>query len=148
MLAVVASPLAFSPQAPGSVPLTCASRTTSPACALQSDVNRRAALVGAGLTALASLPSFAVADEADDAIYQIAEKTRLKNEAAKEAEKARLATRRDKSRDNEGADIIVKAALGGSFFFSLPFFYKNLARLGLKFSSVVNKNIKEEDYKR
>ena len=52
MLAVVASPLAFSPQAPGSVPLTRASRTTSPACVLQSDMNRRAALVGAGLTAL------------------------------------------------------------------------------------------------
>jgi hypothetical protein len=96
----------------------------------------------------ASLPSFAVADEQDDAIYKIAEKTRLKNEAAKEAEKARLQGRRDKSRDNEGADVIVKAALAGSFFFSLPFFYKNLARLGLKFTSVVNKNIKEEDFKR
>jgi hypothetical protein len=96
----------------------------------------------------ASLPSFASADEADDAIYQIAEKTRLKNEAAKKKEMEKLSKRRDNSKDNEGADLIVKGAIGASFFLSLPFFYKNLARLGLKFSSVVNKNIKEEDFKR
>jgi hypothetical protein len=55
MLAVVATPLGFSTQAPGSVPLARASRTSSPSCVLQSDMNRRAALVGAGLTALVSV---------------------------------------------------------------------------------------------
>ena len=87
----------------------------------------------------------------DDAIYKIAEKTRLANEKAKAEERervAKMAGRAQEKKDNEGAAIVVNLALAGSFFFSLPFFYKNLARLGLKFSSVVNKNIDESQYKR
>jgi hypothetical protein len=33
--------------------------------------------------------------------------------------------------------VLVKGAVGASFFLSLPFFYKNLMRLGLRWSSVV-----------
>ena len=77
-----------------------------------------------------------------------------KNEAAKEAQMKKVQKTQKKAADgvfeaeNAGADLLVKGAIGGSFFFSLPFFYKNLARLGLKFSSVVNKDIDESQYKR
>ena len=74
-----------------------------------------------------------------------------KNEEANAKKAAEVAARAKKlqgKKENEGADLIVKGGIAASFFLSLPFFYKNLARLGLKFSSVVNKNIKEEDYRR
>ena len=51
-------------------------------------------------------------------------------------------------RANQAAPLIVGTVGAGAFVFSLPFFYKNLARLGLKFASVVNKDIKEEQFKR
>ena len=81
---------------------------------------------------------------------RIAAKAAAKNQADKDAKAAKVAKKASKNfeKENEGADLLVKGALGGSFFLSLPFFYKNLARLGLKFSSVVNKDIKESDYKR
>ena len=62
--------------------------------------------------------------------------------------KVQKTQKKDFEKENAGADLLVKGAIGGSFFFSLPFFYKNLARLGLKFSSVVNKDIDESQYKR
>jgi hypothetical protein len=188
MLSVVAtSSMGFAPQgAPGSMPLSRA-RVSSPAMLQSSEVNRRAALLGAGFTALvrhricgwrfrpsirvlferwrdvsiwthgrplflaqAALPNFAGAEE-DDAIYKIAEKTRLANEKAKQEEAERIknmSARAQGKKENDGAGIVVNIALAGSFFFSLPFFYKNLARLGLKFRSVVDSSIDESQYKR
>lgn len=83
-------------------------------------------------------------------MLRIAAKTEEKNRLAKEAQAAKVAKskKRVDEAENSGADLLVKGAIGASFFLALPFFYKNLARLGLKFSSVVNKNIKESDYKR
>lgn len=59
-----------------------------------------------------------------------------------------MSARAQGKKENDGAGIIVNIALAGSFFFSLPFFYKNLARLGLKFRSVVDSSIDESQYKR
>ena len=47
---------------------------------------------------------------------------------------------------NALAPVLVGLVGGGSIVFSLPFFYKNLMRLGLRWASVVNKDIKQEDF--
>ena len=153
MLASIVLTTAFSPQAPLSAHQAVAMpRMASAPVSMNLVESRRAALVkGVSLAALVSMPMIAVADENEDAVMAIARKTMEKNEAAKAKQAAAVAAKAAKmqgksGRENEGADLLVKGGVAASFFLSLPFFYKNLARLGLKFSSVVNKNIKEEDY--
>ena len=144
---------AFAPQAPLSAHTVASARVSGmPTMSLQES-RRAAVLSGVSLAALATMPRVALADENEDVVAAIAARTMQKNEIEKQKKAAEVAKRaaklqKDGARENEGADLLVKGGIAASFFLSLPFFYKNLARLGLKFSSVVNKNIKEEDFRR
>ena len=139
MLASIVLTTAFSPQAPLSAHQAVAMpRMASAPVSMNLMDSRRAALVkGASLAALVSMPMIAVADENEDAVMAIARKTMEKNEAEKAKKAAAVAKKAAKmqgkssDRENEGSDVLVKGGLAASFFLSLPFFYKNLARLGL-----------------
>lgn len=131
--------------APGSPSLT-ALRTSQP----EMSMGRRAA-IGTSMASMvattAVLPAFA--DSTEDAMAAIAAKNKAKLVADKAAMKEKFVKEGD---DSEKANAIAPFLVGGvgaaSLVFSFPFFYKNVARLGLKFASVVNKDIKESDYKR
>lgn len=85
----------------------------------------------------------------DDALAAIAARANKANEEEKRRkaeEYARAVERGDSEKANALAPVLVGLVGGGSVVFSLPFFYKNLMRLGLRWASVVNKNIKQEDF--
>jgi len=115
----------------------------------EAGMSRRAALASTAFaaTAVSLAPLAAIADANEDAVAAIAAKNKRKLEEAKAAERAKIAVSMNKAeKENEGADVLVKGVAAGSFFFSLPFFYKNLARLGLRWSSVVRKDIDPSKY--
>ena len=72
---------------------------------------------------------------------------KLEEERAAKAKKVKT-SQAAVDKQNSFAPVLVGSIGAASFIFSLPFFYKNLARLFLRFASVVNKDIKESDYKK
>jgi len=110
---------------------------------------RRATLAAGAvsLAGLAALPRSALADDNDDAMAKIAAKAMEKNEAVKQKAKAKVA--KDMAagkveKENAGSNVLIAAVGAGSVLFSLPFFYKSVARLALKTSAI----IKGEEYER
>lgn len=129
-------------------------------------MNRRSAVLSAAAAA-AALPLMARAEiyqggtslgmksdkdylaGSDDALAAIAARANKANEEEKRRkaeEYARAVERGDSEKANALAPVLVGLVGGGSIVFSLPFFYKNLMRLGLRWASVVNKDIKQEDF--
>mmetsp|Transcript_19418 Transcript_19418/g.49638 ORF Transcript_19418/g.49638 Transcript_19418/m.49638 type:complete len:167 (-) Transcript_19418:337-837(-) len=162
-LVAVGTAVAFSPQAPA---LSVGHRAAvSPTMRLDAHLDRRSAVLGiAGLAAASPLTAHAEIFQGgtsiglddgkdynagtEDALAKIAaaNKAKLQEEKAKKA--AEFAKGAGAEEENKAAPYIVGGVGAASLVFTLPFFYKNLARLGLKFASVVNKDIKEDDFKR
>jgi len=158
------SALSFCPQTPA---LSAAGRASTPMMALDSTLGRRSAILSAA--AAAALPLAARAEifqggtslgrddlfdkdysaGTEDALAKIA----AKNAKALEEEKKKKLAEYSKAGDkDEKANALAPLIVGGfglaSVVLSLPFFYKNLARLYLRFASVVDKSITEDQYKK
>merc|ERR1719231_1624064 len=144
MLALLVSASAFTaPLAP--MPAAGCMRAATPCASLSS---RRAALAGASFAALAAVaPLKAGAESSEDAIARIAAKNKAALDAEREAKKVKLEANRCKvEKENAGSTVIVGAIGAASLVFSFPFFYKNLARLFLRYRSVVDKSIDASQY--
>jgi len=89
--------------------------------------SRRAVIAGAG----AGLSAFALAGAANaDAIEDIAARNALRAEADRQA----LAAKAEEPQDESDPKSLVLGALFGSVALSIPFYWKNVARLGIKLS--------------
>jgi hypothetical protein len=137
------TPLAPVPAAPA---LAVAGRTAAPCASLSS---RRSA-IGAGasvVAALAMAPRSAFADDEEDGLARIVAKNQAALAAEREAKSEKIKRNVGKvERENAGANVLVLGIGAAGFVFSLPFFYKNLARLFLRFRSVVDSSVKQEDF--
>lgn len=78
---------------------------------------------------------------------QIAARNKVKLEEEKAKAVERMKDDGEKAeRANALAPLLVGGIALGGFAAVFPLFYKNLMRLGLRFASVVNKNIDESEY--
>lgn len=145
LAALLAVAPAFSPIAPAPAmrPATC--RAAAPCASLSS---RRAAVsTGASLAALAMLPRRARAEDTEDAIARIVAKNKIAQEKERDEIKAKIAQNTGKvEKENAGATILIGGIGVAGLVFSFPFFYKNVARLLLRWRSVVDKSITEDMY--
>ena len=83
----------------------------------------------------------------DDSLARIVAKNKAKQDAEREAMKAKIAKNSVKvERENAGSMLLIGGVGTAGFVFSLPFFYKNLARLFLRWRSVVDSSIDESQY--
>ena len=147
MLALFVAAAAFAPNTPvlSASPTACA-RSTVPCATLSS---RRSAIAGAAsfAAAAAAMPMVASAETSEEAIARIAQKNYAALEAERDAKKAKIAKNMNKvEKENAGSTAIVGIIGLASFVFSLPFFYKNLARLFLRYRSVVDSSIDASQY--
>ena len=143
-VALLLSASAFTPNAPVPVASPGCARHSAPCASLSS---RRSALSAASVAALSlalpiGQPAFADlarTETTDDAIARITEKNKAAQEAERAKARAKIAKNAAKvERENAGSNAIVGAIAGASFVFSLPFFYKNLGRLLMRYKSVVD----------
>jgi len=110
----------------------------------QPEMSRRSALLtgAAALPLVAALPAFA--DTAtEEAMARIAAKNAAKQAKEKEAERIRLQAALEKQQNGGGevlentlAPLLIAGVSVGGFLLVLPFFYKNLMRIYLKFTAV------------
>ena len=148
MLAFFVAAAAFAPTAPIlSASPTCA-RAGAPCATLSS---RRSAIAGAAsfAAAAAAMPLAAAHAEysSEEAIARIAAKNSLALEAERQAKKDKIAKNMGKvESENAGSNVIVGGVAAASFVFSLPFFYKNLSRLFLRYRSVVDSSVDASQY--
>ena len=163
MLALCVSSLAFAPQVPFAAPVPTCARTSVPCATLSS---RRQAIAGAALFGLAATPLAAQAanynadlqqsfdaptdtltSATEDSIARIAAKNKIAQEKEKEKQKLKLAKNSNKvEKENAGSNAIVGVIALASVGLSLPFFYKNVARLFLRWRSVVDSSITEDQF--
>ncbi|KAL1508316.1 hypothetical protein AB1Y20_004426 [Prymnesium parvum] len=129
LLLILASAAAFSPSC---APRAAHSRARAPVC-VEASSRRQAVLAGAGLLAAVALP--ALAEENEEAMARIAEKNRLALLKEKEEKKEKIMSR-IKEEENPGEKVkkIASVAVGGVLL-SVPFYYRNLARLFTKITS-------------
>lgn len=82
------------------------------------------------------LPDGAHADDSEDAIAKIAAKNALALEAERAATNKRIAKSVGKAdRQNAGSNVLIGVIAFGSVAASLPFFYKNVVRLFVRYST-------------
>ena len=146
-VALLLSTSAFAPNAPVPTASPGCARHSAPCASLSS---RRSALSAASVAALglASVPltisrpayaDLARTETTDDAIERITAKNRAAQEAERAKAKAKISKNAAKvERENAGSNAIVGTIAAASFVFSLPFFYKNLGRLLMRYKSVVD----------
>lgn len=134
LAAVVVASFTFSPNTIVGRP-SLAPRATSPVC-VQAGASRRAALFGASAALIGGVSNVAHADDSagDDAIARIA----AKNAKALQEERAATQRRIEKSagkadRQNAGSNVLIGVIAFGSVAASLPFFYKNVVRLFVRY---------------
>merc|ERR1712224_783562 len=97
------------------------------------DMSRRAALFTGVAAASAALATPAFADDSDDMIARIAAKNAKL--AEEERNKAPGKTEEEEAEERENSKKLIGGALVGSVVLSVPFYYKNLQRLGTKIAS-------------
>jgi len=145
MLALFVAATAFTaPHTPAGCGLASA-----PCMSLSSHSSRRAALAtGASFAALAAIPAgSALAETQEEALERIVAKNKLAQEKEREEARKKIEKNRGKvEKENAGSNLIVGVIGAASFVFSLPFFYKNLGRLFLRYRSVVDKSIDESQF--
>ena len=144
MLGLFLAVSAFAPLTPTAPASLGCARSGTPCASLSS---RRAAITGASVAALAAVMPRAAIAEDDDAIYRIAQKNKVALEAEREAKKVKVSRNAAKvEKENAGSIAIVGVVGGASIVLSLPFFYKNVARLFLRYRSVVDSSIDRSQF--
>ena len=114
---------------------TGAVRMSSPQMRLDEVSSRRSALIGASSLVAAAVPLAAFADANEDAMAAIAARTRQKYEAEKAKAEANTMSTEELMAAQEENKRNIYLALGGSVVLSVPFYFKNLQRLGTKIVS-------------
>lgn len=131
MLAIVSTSIPALQSAPIVQSPVAAVRMSGPRMQLAETSSRRAAILTgvAACSAIVAKPAFA--DDNDDMVARIA----AKNALAAEAERNKIDTSKSAEEQSAEGKGLVGAALLGSVVLSVPFYYKNLQRLGTKISS-------------
>lgn len=132
LLTLVGSAEAFSCAAPAPA---ASGRSSSPVCLEAS--SRRQAVAGAGavLAATVFLPKVAFADETEDAMAKIAAKNKAALAKAKEEERANIMKQVEEEEDPSAKVKKIVGVGAAGVLASVPFYYRNLLRLGTKIVS-------------